>query len=101
MKSDNANETPPHPEHGSHPQLDAAPGYVVAGGGPLEVGKEYQCRNERKGTFRMKITALNGEWITGIITYGVAKAIMSYNVRDAGEEVTVRDVHSYFVPITT
>lgn len=73
--------------------------HVVAGGGTPQVGKEYEVRNERKGTFTMRITQLDGEWITGTITHGVAKAVMRYNVRDEGESVTVRDCQSYFIPV--
>lgn len=72
--------------------------YVVAGGGTLKEGQEYEVRNSRKGTFAMRITKLNGEWITGVITEGQANAVMLYNVRDTGEEVTIRDTHSYFIP---
>lgn len=71
---------------------------IVAGGGTLEIGKEYGVANQRKGEFRMKVTKIDGEWITGIITDGVAKAIMSYNVLDEGEEVTVRACHTIFIP---
>lgn len=73
--------------------------YVVAGGGGLVVGGEYEVRHSRKGTFRMKITALREEWIDGIISDGTAGAMMSYNVRGEGEEITIRDCHSYFIPV--
>ena len=73
--------------------------YVVAGGGGLVVGGEYEVRHSRKGTFRIKITALRGEWIDGIISDGTAGAMMSYNVRGEGEEITIRDCHSYFIPV--
>ena len=75
--------------------------YVVAGGGTLEIGKEYEVRHSRKGTFSIKVTALNDEWITGKITKGIAEAIMSYNVAYEGEEITIRDTHSYFIPLIT
>lgn len=73
--------------------------YVVQSHAPLVVGKEYEVRNSRKGTFRMRITKPDGEWITGEITSGVARAVMYHNVRDVGEEVTIRDKHSYFIPL--
>ena len=81
------------------PALASANGYVVAGNGTLTEGQEYEVRDQRKGTFAMCVTRIDGEWITGTITEGVAKAIMRYNVRDVGEEVTVRACHSYFIPV--
>ena len=72
-------------------------GIVVAGGGTLEVGKEYECRNSRNGTFAMRVTSVSDCWITGTVTQGEAGAILAYNMRGLGEEVTVRDEHSYFV----
>lgn len=72
--------------------------YAVQGNAPLVIGQIYEVRNSRKGTFQMRITKVDGEWITGVITDGVASAMMRYNVREEGEEVTVRDVHSYFIP---
>ena len=77
---------------------ERAKGYVVAGGGTLEIGKEYVCINERKGQFRIQITALRGEWIDGVITDGEAQAVMNYNIRGVGEPITVRDIFSYFIP---
>lgn len=62
-------------------------------------GQEYKVRNERKGTFMMLVTKIDGEWITGNITKGVAKAMLQDNVRYFGEEVTVRACHSYFIPV--
>lgn len=73
--------------------------YVVAGGGELKFGEIYEVRHSRKGRFRLKITRLDGEWITGQIVSGVAKALLRYNVREEGEEITIRDVHSYFIPV--
>lgn len=73
-------------------------GYSVAGGGTLEIGKEYVCVHERKGRFTMQVTELRGEWIDGVITDGEAKAIMGYNVRGVGEQITVRDTLSRFIP---
>lgn len=52
-----------------------------------------------RSAFRMRITALRDEWIEGVITDGVATARMCYNVKDAGQTITVRDVHSYFIPL--
>ena len=63
------------------------------------VGQEYEVRHSRKGTFCMKVTKVEGEWISGTVISGVAKAMMSYNVAKVGESVTIRDSQSYFIPI--
>ncbi len=60
-----------------------------------EVGKTYIVRDSRKGTFTMRVTSVDGEWATGIITKGIARAIMAYNIRYEGDTVTVRDVLCY------
>lgn len=78
---------------------DNASNYVVAGGGKLKVGDYYEVRHQRKGNFIMRITDLRGEWIEGVITEGVATALMSYNVKREGDSVTIRDCHSYFIPL--
>lgn len=77
--------------------MKAAIQHVVQGGKTLEVGKTYEVRNQRKGTFSMRVASIDGEWITGEVVDGVAKAIMSYNVKEEGESVTVRSCHSYFI----
>ena len=64
-----------------------------------EVGKTYEVRHCRKGTFTLRVTAINGEWITGEIVAGVAKAVMSYSVGYEGDSITVRDSHCYFIPV--
>lgn len=64
-----------------------------------EVGKEYEVRHSRKGTFQMRVTEVNGPWAKGLITSGVARAIMRDNVREEGEHVTVRDTLSYWIPV--
>ena len=56
----------------------------------IEVGKIYVVKSQRKGTFIMRITVVNDEWVTGEILTGRAKAIMEYNEREAGDEITVR-----------
>lgn len=72
---------------------------VVQGGGQLEVGKVYDCHHSRKGTFRMRVDSIDGEWISGIVADGVAEAAMSYNFKHKGDKITVRDIHSYFIPV--
>lgn len=56
----------------------------------LIVGKTYLVNSQRKGTFFMRIKAVDDTWATGEITAGKAKAMMDYNERDKGEDVTVR-----------
>jgi hypothetical protein len=63
---------------------------------PLEIGRHYSVRHSRKGNFCIEVTDLSDPWITGNIISGTAKAIMDYNVREAGESITIRDEHSYF-----
>ncbi len=77
--------------------------WVIAGqpkGVLPEIGKVYGVRHSRKGTFQMKVTRVSDEWLTGNIIEGVAKALMSYNVRDVGEEITIRDSMTYLIPVT-
>lgn len=35
-----------------------------------EVGKVYEVRDSRKGTYTVEITAINGEWATGNVLMG-------------------------------
>lgn len=74
--------------------------WVVAGGGTPEVGKEYEVRHSRKGTFRIRVTAIRGEWVDGEVIDGVAKAVMRYNVAEEGDHITIRDTQSYLIPFS-
>lgn len=56
----------------------------------LENGKTYLVNSTRKGTFAGRLLTHDDTWATFEITGGRAKAILSYNERDVGEEVTVR-----------
>ena len=62
----------------------------------IEVGKTYLINSQRKGTFFARLTNVNDEWATGIILVGHAHAMMEYNERDKGEEITVRRTMSIF-----
>ena len=78
-------------------------GWVIAGkpqGALPEVGKVYEVRHSRKGTFTIRCTGLAGQWLNGVVTSGVAKAAMTYNVRYEGEEISIRDVHSYLIEVS-
>ena len=57
---------------------------------PVEIGKTYLVNSQRKGTFVARITRVDSTWATGIITAGHAGAMLDYNERGKGEEVTVR-----------
>ena len=56
----------------------------------VEVGKTYLVRSQRKGIFMARMTRVDDTWATGIITDGCAAAMMEYNERGEGEEITVR-----------
>lgn len=56
----------------------------------IEVGKPYKVISQRKGTFSGVATSVSDEWVTVLITRGKAQAMLSYNEREAGEEITVR-----------
>ena len=56
----------------------------------VEVGKIYLVNSQRKGTFMARMTRVDDMWATGIITGGYARAMLDYNERDTGEEVTMR-----------
>ena len=56
----------------------------------LQIGKTYDVFSNRKGKFRIKLTSQCETWATGIITKGRAKAILSYNEVETGEEVSLR-----------
>lgn len=53
-------------------------------------GKEYLVNSDRKGTFLGTLKSHDDTWATLEITGGKADAILDYNVRYKGEEVTVR-----------
>jgi hypothetical protein len=58
----------------------------------IEAGKTYDVNHSRKGKFKLKVTAVNGEWVEGTIVTGKAKMISrSNNDVEAGESLTVRD----------
>lgn len=56
----------------------------------FEVGKTYRVQHSRKGTFILLVTSKTDEWVTGTIMEGTAKAMLDYNVREAGEDITLR-----------
>lgn len=76
------------------------PEIKVAGGGSLEIGKEYEVRHSRKGTFTATIDKIEGEWIEVTLTSGKERVLSKERIpAEAGDSITIRDVHSYFIPI--
>lgn len=56
----------------------------------LEPGKTYLVTAQRKGTFMMKVTSQDDTWTHGIVAGGKTAAMLDYNVKGAGDEVTCR-----------
>lgn len=56
----------------------------------LEIGKTYLIKARRKGTFMMRVTRKCDTWTHGVVVGGKTTAMMSYNVCEAGDEVTCR-----------
>ncbi|MCE9567414.1 MAG: hypothetical protein K8U57_35890 [Planctomycetes bacterium] len=55
-----------------------------------DIGETYIINHSRKGIFGLKVTGQDGEWLHGVVAGGTAKAMLGYNFREAGEEITVR-----------
>ena len=53
-------------------------------------GHIYQINSTRKGKFTGMLICADDTWATFEITKGRANAMLDYNVREKGEEVTVR-----------
>jgi hypothetical protein len=56
----------------------------------MEIGKTYQIRHRRKGTFVAEITEQDSEWTTGIIVSGATAVMLRENGKETGESVTFR-----------
>ena len=65
----------------------------------LQIGKIYDVFSSRKGKFRFKLTDQCKDFATGIILKGKANAILQYNERSKGEEVSVRKELSSFTEV--
>lgn len=61
----------------------------------VENGKTYKVHHSRKGKFVLMVSSQCEEWISGAIVSGTARAMMDYNIKEAGEEITVRKSHLY------
>jgi hypothetical protein len=66
------------------------------------IGVIYNVKHSRKGNFTMRATGFDEEWITGIIVDSTAKAMLDYNVKTSGDEITIRRSHChYFAPVNS
>lgn len=65
----------------------------------MEIGATYQINSCRKGAFIGRLLKHCDTWATFEITDGRADAMMDYNIREKGEEVTVRKTLCTFVEI--
>lgn len=55
-----------------------------------ENGRVYIINHSRKGKFGMLVEKQDDEWLYGKVAGGTANAIMDYNIKETGEEITVR-----------
>lgn len=62
-------------------------------------GGTYAVNHDRKGKFNMHVTNVRGEWVDGVIVSGKAKALLAYNEKETGEEITVRQCLATFTLI--
>lgn len=56
----------------------------------LENGKIYLVNHSRKGTFAMRVSRQCATWVRGVIIGGKASAMLDYNEKIVGEDVSVR-----------
>ena len=55
-----------------------------------ENGQVYIINHSRKGKFGMLVTGQDEEWLHGKVAGGQTNAIMDYNIKETGEDITVR-----------
>lgn len=65
----------------------------------LVIGASYDVVHTRKGRFRLRVTSVGDPWVTGVIEKGTAGAMLDYNVREEGEEITIRFSFAAFEPV--
>lgn len=65
----------------------------------IEIGKDYKVIHSRKGTFEMRVTREDEEFVTGDIIGGVANSLCACNVAVIGDEVIVRRSFCTLVPL--
>lgn len=56
----------------------------------MEIGKTYKIRHSRKGVFCIRVESISDEWVNGVIVSGHSGAMMQYNERSEGDEITIR-----------
>ena len=56
----------------------------------VKKGSTYLVNHCRKGSFQLAVNSQDDEWIHGVIAEGQAGAMMSYNEKFEGDEITVR-----------
>lgn len=69
-------------------------GWRIAGapdGAVPIVGATYDVQHSRKGRFRIRATAVRGEWLDGVVVAGRARAMLPENACDVGDHCTIRD----------
>ena len=59
----------------------------------MDNGKKYLINHERKGQFTVLVESQDDTWIRCVIVAGTAGAYLEYNIRDAGENITLRKAH--------
>jgi len=64
-----------------------------------EINRIYNVNHSRKGKFTMRVDSVTVDWAHGQVVDGTAKAMMNYNVKEAGDPITVRLSHCQFTPI--
>lgn len=64
----------------------------------LNVGNEYDVVHCRKGSFRARILAIEGEWVDAVITAGQARNTVNPNV-EVGEQLRMRGTFCTFSPV--
>lgn len=80
-------------------QLDILHDMVIQRINNPRVGEVLNIDCQRKGKFTIRLTSIDKEWLTGKIIQGEAKAMLSFNVKEEGEEVTLRRSLCYFYPV--
>ena len=58
----------------------------------LEAGKTYLVTAQRKGTFMMRVTGQDDTWTHGVVVGGKTNAMLDYNIKEVGDEVTCRTI---------
>jgi hypothetical protein len=60
----------------------------------MQVGQEVKVQHARKGNFRIKITEIDGDMITGTITEGTATYLTEEN-RTKGDSIRIDTSRSF------